>query len=105
MNKQPVSWRKELRSSNERGYGMAWQRARTKFLMSHPLCAMCQADGLTTLAQVVDHIQPHRGDRKLFWDTTNWQSLCKQHHDSDKARLEHGSRQRAKFNTGERVVW
>ena len=32
-------------------------------------------------ATVVDHIVPHRGDPKLFWDTDNWQALCKQCHD------------------------
>ncbi|MGI6721758.1 MAG: HNH endonuclease [Anaerovoracaceae bacterium] len=25
---------------------------------------------------------PHRGDQKLFWDRSNWQSLCKSCHDS-----------------------
>jgi 5-methylcytosine-specific restriction enzyme A len=33
------------------------------------------------LAEVVDHIQPHRGDRALMYDPLNLQSLCKQHHD------------------------
>lgn len=28
------------------------------------------------LAQHVDHIIPHRGDLRLFWDRTNWQGLC-----------------------------
>ncbi|WP_435645121.1 HNH endonuclease [Butyricicoccus porcorum] len=37
--------------------------------------------GRYTRATVVDHIVPHRGDPKLFWDQTNWQSLCKQCHD------------------------
>ncbi|WP_396127368.1 HNH endonuclease [Edaphobacter acidisoli] len=23
-----------------------------------------------------DHIIPHRGDKKLFWDRSNWQPLC-----------------------------
>ncbi len=32
-------------------------------------------------ANVVDHITPHRGDKKLFWDENNWQALCKHHHD------------------------
>jgi 5-methylcytosine-specific restriction enzyme A len=105
MNKDPASWRKDLRSSSERGYGAAWQRARTKFLMDHPLCVMCQADGVTTLAHVLDHIQPHKGDRTLFWDTTNWQPLCKKHHDSDKARIENGSRQRARFDPSGRLIW
>ena len=28
----------------------------------------------------VDHIKPHRGDLKLFWDRSNWQALCHRHH-------------------------
>ena len=32
-------------------------------------------------ATVVDHIIPHRGDQKLFWDQNNWQALCKSCHD------------------------
>jgi len=40
-------------------------------------------------ADVVDHIVPHRGDAKLFWDPANLQSMCKPHHDSSKAQLEH----------------
>ena len=32
-------------------------------------------------ATVVDHITPHRGDKKLFWDEDNWQPLCKRCHD------------------------
>jgi 5-methylcytosine-specific restriction endonuclease McrA len=24
----------------------------------------------------VDHITPHRGDLKLFWQRSNWQALC-----------------------------
>jgi len=41
-------------------------------------------------ATVVDHITPHRGDMTLFWDKSNWQSLCKRCHDSHKQRLEKG---------------
>jgi 5-methylcytosine-specific restriction endonuclease McrA len=55
---------------------------------------MCQSNGRVTAAAVVDHIKPHRGDAALFWDVTNWQALCKQHHDSDKQRIEHGGRAR-----------
>ena len=38
-----------------------------------------------TPATVVDHIKPHHGDQRLFWDVGNWQSLCKAHHDSKTA--------------------
>ena len=47
--------------SGERGYDRRWQKARARY--------------------VVDHIRPHRGDPILFWDESNWQSLCKACHD------------------------
>ena len=38
-------------------------------------------DSKLTPATVVDHIIPHRGDKRLFWDEKNWQPLCKDCHD------------------------
>ena len=46
-----------------------------------PLCAFCQAEGKLVPATVVDHIIQHRGDQRLFWDQSNWESLCKECHD------------------------
>ena len=37
-------------------------------------------DSQANLTTVVDHIIPHRGDQKLFWDRSNWQPLCEHHH-------------------------
>ena len=71
----------EARSAGSRGYGKAWQKARREYLNAHPLCVECQKEGRYVKATVVDHIIPHRGDQKLFWDRTNWQALCKKHHD------------------------
>ncbi|WP_329894340.1 HNH endonuclease signature motif containing protein [Stenotrophomonas sp. SMYL20] len=65
----------------ERGYGGRWQRARATYLLRHPLCAECQRLGHVTVATVVDHITPHKGSQALFWDTDNWQPLCKPCHD------------------------
>ncbi|MCP4304674.1 MAG: HNH endonuclease [bacterium] len=76
------------KSSAQRGYGYRWQRARALYLRSHPLCVECKRQGRVGQAQVVDHRRPHRGDDALFWDQTNWQSLCKHHHDADKQRKE-----------------
>ena len=70
----------EVRSANTRGYGRAWQRARKRYLETHPLCAECLREGRYTKATVVDHIRPHRGDARLFWDTSNWRPLCEHHH-------------------------
>ena len=82
------SWRADKTSSAQRGYGYKWQNARKQWLAQHPLCVMCKAQGRITAATVVDHIRPHKGDQRLFWDTSNWQSLCKRHHDSDKQWME-----------------
>lgn len=50
-----------------------------------------RARGRLTPATVVDHVIPHRGDRKLFWDSSNWQPLCVECHNRDKQREEvHG---------------
>ncbi|MGA9851855.1 MAG: HNH endonuclease [Gammaproteobacteria bacterium] len=40
----------------------------------------CEKNGKTMLASVVDHIVPHRGNTTIFWDRTNWQSLCRRCH-------------------------
>jgi 5-methylcytosine-specific restriction protein A len=37
-------------------------------------------------ATVVDHVVPHRGDQRLFWDTANWAPSCKPCHDAKTAR-------------------
>lgn len=105
MGEATPSWRGERGSSTERGYGSRWQRAREGWLRSNPLCVMCAAEGRTERATVVDHIKPHRGDMKLFWDATNWQSLCKQHHDSDKQMLERSGTLRTKFTEDGKVIW
>lgn len=83
----------------QRGYGARWQRRSTAFKRRHPFCGMrpngqrpvmskCFDEGKTTLVLgqdergigrgQVDHVIPHRGNQKLFWDELgNWQSLCR----------------------------
>lgn len=53
-------------------------------LAEEPLCRMCAARDAVTPATVCDHMAPHRGDRALFFDFDNTQSLCKPCHDSTK---------------------
>lgn len=79
------------RSAHERGYVYRWQMARANYLACNPLCRYCEKAGRIVPASVVDHIIPHRGDMRLFWDEDNWQPLCKKCHDSAKAREEHGN--------------
>jgi 5-methylcytosine-specific restriction enzyme A len=69
-------------SASKRGYDSRWRKARKTYLSNHPLCCYCEKEGVVKLAEVVDHIIPHRGDSGLFWDSkNNWQPLCKRHHD------------------------
>ena len=109
---QPGSWRADKTSSTARGYGYKWQQARAAYLLSHPYCAYClrevgisyQQDAVTIglacatkgigqpYAQVVDHIEAHRGDQALFWNKANWQALCTSHHSADKQREEAAQR-------------
>lgn len=83
-------------TAHERGYTSAWAKARAGYLAKHPLCLHCMEEGRVVAASVVDHITNHKlkaamdsGDaaaivkaKALFWDSeSNWQSLCKPHHD------------------------
>lgn len=70
----------DTRSAGSRGYGTAWNKARKRYLETHPLCVECMKQGRYIKATDVDHIMPHRGDSVLFWDQSNWQSLCHRHH-------------------------
>lgn len=68
-------------SAFERGYNNGWKNASKRFLAKHPFCVECERINKLTPATVVDHIRPHRGDKILFWDESNWQPLCKKCHD------------------------
>lgn len=83
------SWRAGTGSSTARGYDYRWQQARLDHLRMHPLCVYCDQAGRVEAATIVDHVVPHRGDQALFWDRSNWQSLCAACHSSRKQREEH----------------
>ncbi len=67
-------------SAAKRLYGRQWRLASQGFLVEHPLCVDCQAEGRVTAATDVDHQIPHRGDLSLFWDRSNWRPRCHSHH-------------------------
>ena len=54
-----------------RGYNYKWQKFRAEYLSQNPICCLCGQK-----AEAIDHIIPHRGDKELFWDVDNLQSLC-----------------------------
>lgn len=77
-------------SSAQRGYGRKWAEAARAFLIEHPHCVDCSAEGKQVSATVVDHHIPHKGDRRLFWDRSNWQGLCRTHHAVKTAKYDGG---------------
>jgi 5-methylcytosine-specific restriction endonuclease McrA len=100
-------------SAKDRGYGGQWGKARAVFLAkpANQFCVRCKAHGILNAGHlradgspqtnsrrmhlVVDHVIPHRGDTRLFWDRSNWQPLCPDHHDITKQQEENGT-----FKTG-----
>ncbi|MEP3674372.1 HNH endonuclease [Sulfitobacter sp.] len=69
----------------QRGYNSAWRTASKAFLKINDRCAW---SGCSKPSTVVDHVIPHRGNDKLFWDKSNWQPLCTRCHNSKKQRVE-----------------
>lgn len=60
------------------------------------MCRYCTQNGRETLAGVVDHIIPHKGDLTLLRDPNNLQSLCTTCHNRTKQSYE---------KKGERMRW
>jgi 5-methylcytosine-specific restriction protein A len=71
------SYDKNRGTAAQRGYGAKWRKARKYFLAQHPFCVCdkCKNREVPLMADVVDHIIPHRGDPNLFWDQSNWQPM------------------------------
>jgi 5-methylcytosine-specific restriction protein A len=53
---------------------------RAQVLAQQPLCTICLEQHRVTLATVVDHRIPHRGDERLAFDIDNLRPLCAFHH-------------------------
>ncbi len=68
----------------------AWRRLSKSWLAENPLCVMCLANDKIVPAVVTDHIKPHKDNKDLFWDQSNFQSLCKHHHDQKTATRDGG---------------
>ncbi|WP_421590918.1 hypothetical protein [Shinella sp. M27] len=86
-------------SARQRGYDTRWEKARKAFLAKpeNQFCERCNAAGLLNVGNlrmdgsaqtnprrihlVVNHRIPHKGDQRLFWDRSNWEVACPDHHD------------------------
>jgi 5-methylcytosine-specific restriction protein A len=81
--KQSQEYDRERDKTEERQWihSQRWRDARNTFLTEHPLCMECLKKGKDEAAYLVDHIVPHQGNYDLFWDESNWQSLCNPCHE------------------------
>ena len=77
-------------SSAKRGYGRKWRNESKLYLAENPWCKSCMVAGRRVPATEVDHIIPHKGDKKLFWDRKNWQGLCSSCHSKKTSREDGG---------------
>lgn len=78
-------------SANDRGYGHKWRVDSREFRAENPLCVHCLAVNRISAATVVDHVVPHKGDMRLFWDRSNWQALCETCHNRKTATEDKGT--------------
>lgn len=73
-------------------YNTRWANYSKARLRQHPLCEGLRLrrggevkinthPGRVVAAVLTDHIEPHKGNEELFWDTENHQSGCKDCHD------------------------
>lgn len=73
--------------ARQRGYDTTWQRQAKAFL-ARPENRLCVC-GCGRAADTVDHKIPHRGNKRLFWDRSNWQPMYRNCHSSKKQSMEH----------------
>lgn len=79
-------------SAYNRGYNYKWSLYSKRFLRLNPLCACAECAELPVpmIAEVTDHIIPHKGDQALFWDKDNHQPMAKRCHDKKTATTDGG---------------
>lgn len=65
-----------------------WRKLRAIILAANPYCARCEAEGIVTPADTVNHRIRHEGNEELFWDMENLEAVCKSHHSRDIQREE-----------------
>lgn len=69
-----------------------WQKLRARVIKAaRQTCAMCGVIEADSSKLHCDHIEPHRGDAKLFWSGP-FQCLCQHCHNSTKQRQEKARR-------------
>ena len=53
-----------------------YKKQRLRRLRIEPLCRTCKKKSLLVAGSIYDHVVPHKGSYKLFWDFDNSQTQC-----------------------------
>ncbi len=66
------------RNAHQRGYTRRWRKARAAFIAQSfangdITCKLCGRPLMDNSDIEIDHIIPHRGDPRFFWDLSNWE--------------------------------
>lgn len=74
-------------------YNSEWRKRRANYLMRNPFCVdpFGKHKGRQVVANVVDHKLAHKGNKELFWNEDNWQSLCTSCHNTKTAKYDMGN--------------
>ena len=80
-NKEVYRTRSEL----PRGTLVKWRKYTKQYRVDYPHCVDCGAP-----AEVTDHVIPHRGDMRLFWDANNHAPMCRSCHNRKTATADGG---------------
>ncbi|RJE89047.1 HNH endonuclease [Paenibacillus sp. 1011MAR3C5] len=92
VKSEALAYERARGSAYQRGYDSKWQRYSRRFLRANPLCACADCAKLLVPkpSEVTDHIIPHKGDKRLFWDPKNHQPMAKRCHDRKTAKEDGG---------------
>jgi 5-methylcytosine-specific restriction endonuclease McrA len=90
-------------SARQRGYTTKWDEARKGFLAKHTRCECPQHRGMPTAprSDTLDHIIPHKGDKTLFWDRSNWQAMSASCHSTKTGRYDRPDSVRKSIHTND----
>lgn len=72
-----------------------WRKTAKAFRESNPCCVKCEAEGIVSATEYVDHIERIEGGGEKY-DHSNLQGLCKFHHNSKSGKEAHGYKEKPK---------
>jgi 5-methylcytosine-specific restriction protein A len=77
-------YEKDRESDPWRGWihSARYRQAIAIYKADYPLCKRCLDAGRVTPVYIVHHIVEHKGDWDMFWDQSNWESICNKHHEA-----------------------